>query len=68
MQSGCIKLYRNQVALLRFLMGSLRRIYRFYITSSALTWSAGLRIVVVLPAVAVLWLAVWWASLDAPPI
>ena len=34
---------------------------------SVLAWPAWLRVLVVLPAVALLWLAVAWANLDAVP-
>jgi hypothetical protein len=34
---------------------------------SVLSWPAWWRMAAVLPAVAVLWLAVWWASLEAAP-
>ena len=36
-------------------------------THSVLAWPAWLRVVAVLPAVALLWLAVAWAQLDAAP-
>jgi hypothetical protein len=31
---------------------------------SVLAWPAGLRVLAVLPVVVVLWLGVWWASLQ----
>ena len=34
---------------------------------SVLAWPAWLRVLVVLPAVALLWLAVAWANLDTAP-
>ncbi|NMM15077.1 MAG: hypothetical protein HHJ17_16275 [Rhodoferax sp.] len=34
---------------------------------SVLAWPAWLRVLVVLPAVVLLWLAVAWANLDAAP-
>lgn len=34
---------------------------------SVLAWPAWLRVLAVLPAVALLWLAVLWASLEAAP-
>ena len=36
-------------------------------TRSVLAWPAWLRVLAVLPAVAMLWLAVAWAQLDAAP-
>ena len=35
-----------------------------YKTRSVLAWPAWLRVLVVSPAVALLWLAVWWASVE----
>ena len=35
-----------------------------HIPSSPLAWPAGLRVLAVLPVVALLWLGVWWASLQ----
>lgn len=35
--------------------------------TSVLAWSAWLRVLAVLPAVALLWLAVAWAQLEAVP-
>ena len=37
------------------------------IRRSVLAWPAWLRVLAVLPAVALLWLAVAWASLEAAP-
>lgn len=34
------------------------------IPSSPLAWPAGARVLAVLPVVVVLWLGVWWASLQ----
>ncbi|MBP6646098.1 MAG: hypothetical protein KA207_09595 [Burkholderiaceae bacterium] len=36
-------------------------------TRSVLAWRAWLRVLAVLPALALLWLAVAWAQLDAAP-
>ena len=36
-------------------------------TRSVLAWPAWLRVLAVLPAVALLWLAVAWANLEAAP-
>ncbi len=35
-----------------------------HIPSSPLAWPAGMRVLAVLPVVALLWLGVWWASLQ----
>ena len=35
---------------------------------SVLGWPAWQRMTVVLPALVLLWLAVWWASVDALPL
>ena len=34
------------------------------IPSSPLAWPAGVRVLAVLPVVALLWLGVWWASVQ----
>ncbi len=34
------------------------------VPTSPLAWPAGVRVLVVLPVVVVLWLGVWWASLQ----
>ena len=34
------------------------------ISTSPLAWSAGARVLAVLPVVVVLWLGVWWASVQ----
>ena len=34
------------------------------LTRSPLAWPAGLRVLAVLPVLVLLWLAVWWASLQ----
>ncbi|MES2945540.1 MAG: hypothetical protein V4772_21950 [Pseudomonadota bacterium] len=34
---------------------------------SVLAWPAWRRVLAVLPAVVLLWLAVWWAQLEAAP-
>jgi hypothetical protein len=33
-------------------------------TPSPLAWPAGLRVLAILPVLVLLWLAVWWASLQ----
>jgi hypothetical protein len=33
-----------------------------------LAWSAARRVLVVLPTLCLLWLAVWWASVEALPL
>lgn len=38
-----------------------------HLRRSVLAWPAWLRVLAVLPAVALLWLAVAWASLEAAP-
>jgi len=35
---------------------------------SVLAWPAWLRVLVVLPVLVLLWLAVWWASVEAAPL
>lgn len=37
-------------------------------TRSVLAWPAWLRVVAVLPALVLLWLAVLWASMEAAPL
>lgn len=36
--------------------------------SSVLAWPAWLRVAAVAPLLTLLWLGVWWASLDAVPL
>jgi hypothetical protein len=79
MQFGCIRIYRNRVALLRQLQTGRSALCKdgFFMSSpshffsapvrSVLAWPAWLRVLVVLPAVVLLWLAVAWANLDAAP-
>jgi hypothetical protein len=78
MQTSCVKLYRNLIALLRQLHES-SRLSSFFpfmhshsvksarARRSALAWPAWLRVLAVLPALALLWLAVAWASLKVAP-
>jgi hypothetical protein len=50
------------------IVGSLHRIHRLYTTSSVLGWSATARLTLVVPALTLLWLAVWWANLEVAPL
>jgi hypothetical protein len=45
----------------------LRNAHSSPLTRSVLAWPAWLRVLAVLPAIAVLWLAVIWANLEATP-
>jgi hypothetical protein len=45
-----------------------RRVSQIYLRSSVLSWSAAARVAVVVPLLALLWVAVWWASLEAAPL
>ena len=78
-QLSCITIYRNLIAILPqpsvFLM-SIHSILKSFSTRrrrqnpsapSVLAWPAWRRVLAVVPAVALLWLAVWWASLEAAP-
>jgi len=78
MQFSCVKLYRNQVALLPQLAvcsphfckdkpmpSDISRTRSA--SASVLAWPAWLRVLAVLPAVALLWLAVAWAQAEVVP-
>jgi hypothetical protein len=47
---------------------SFRRTLQPYTDSSVLAWSAAMRACAILPLVLLLWLAVWWATLEAVPL
>ena len=81
MQSSCMIMYRHPIALtclldvysvIRPFLSSRQFVFIFqYLkkiaSGSVLSWPAWWRMLVVLPVVALLWLAVWWASLEAAP-
>ena len=79
-QSSCDRLYRNQVALLpqlhllrpSFTKMKLRSALALsrpkFPLPSVLAWPAWLRVLAVLPALALLWGAVLWAGVEAAPL
>ena len=79
MQLSCVKLYRNTVALLL----QMRFFHEFFVkppmplhrstsasssgSASILSWPAWKRVLLVLPAITLLWLAVAWANAEIAP-
>jgi hypothetical protein len=49
-------------------MSFLHQILQRFQTTPFLGWSAWMRIAAVVPLLALLWLAVWWASIEAAPL
>ena len=60
-------IYRNRVALLPMKRPSLSP-FRQALRNSVLAWPAWLRALAVTPLLALLWLGVLWASVEAAPL
>jgi hypothetical protein len=58
-----VQIYCNPVALLPMNSSFLQTM-----RGGVLAWSAWLRVIVVTPLLALLWLGVWWASLEGAPL
>ena len=68
MQPSCVRLYRNLVALWNDFVNPPPTAAQLYKRLSGLALPAWKRVALTLPALALLWLGVWWASLEAAPL